>query len=431
MLGTWNFLKKAGGDMVTDSREIRVLHTSDWHIGRMLFGKKRYKEHEAFLKWLVTTIREREVEVLLVAGDIFDTNTPSNRAQQIYYRFLFEVAATGCRHVVVTGGNHDSPTFLNAPRELLRALNIYVVGSACDDPSEEVLVLRGLDGEPEMVVCAVPYLRDRDVRQAEAGEDSATKQQRLLNGIREHYEAVAQVAETRVTEAGRRVPVVAMGHLFTEGGEVTEGDGVRELYIGSLAQVAPGSFPAVFDYVALGHLHRAQEVKEVAARYSGAPLAMGFGEANRKKSVTLLTFANEAATPGVELVEVPVYQRLARVAGGWESISRQLSELCRSGQSVWLDVVYNGSELMGDLRERLEETVTGSALEILRITNTRATREMLALSAVDETLDILKVDDVFERCLNANQVLDDQREELINTYREAVVSLEEDDIRAE
>jgi len=128
---------------------------------------------------------------------------------------------------------------------------------------------------------------------------------------------------------------------------------------------------------------------------------------------------------------VPVYQRLARVAGGWESISRQLSELCRSGQSVWLDVVYNGSELMGDLRERLEETVTGSALEILRITNTRATREMLALSAVDETLDILKVDDVFERCLNANQVLDDQREELINTYREAVVSLEEDDIRAE
>ena len=149
---------------------MRVLHTSDWHIGRTLYGRKRYEEFESFLTWLAETIQQNRIDALLVSGDVFDTSAPSNRAQELYYRFLCRVAASVCRHVVVVAGNHDSPSFLNAPKELLRALDVHVVGSSTENTEDEVLVLRNEQDAPELIVCAVPYLRDRDIRVAEAGE---------------------------------------------------------------------------------------------------------------------------------------------------------------------------------------------------------------------------------------------------------------------
>ncbi|MCI5164261.1 MAG: exonuclease subunit SbcD, partial [Candidatus Electrothrix sp. AX5] len=116
---------------------LRILHTSDWHIGRTLYGRHRYDEFAAFFDWLYNTIVEQQVDILLVAGDIFHTTTPSNRAQQLYYDFLCRVAASSCRHLVVTAGNHDSPTFLSAPRELLRALNIHVIATLPSSLAEE------------------------------------------------------------------------------------------------------------------------------------------------------------------------------------------------------------------------------------------------------------------------------------------------------
>ncbi|NQS72549.1 MAG: exonuclease subunit SbcD, partial [Desulfobulbaceae bacterium] len=144
---------------------MKILHTSDWHIGRALYGRKRYEEFKAFLDWLAETIQQNAINTLLVAGDVFDTSTPSNRAQELYYRFLCRVAASTCRHVVIVAGNHDSPSFLNAPKELLKALDVHVVGSAAN-PEDEVLVLRNEQKAPELIVCAVPYLRDRDIRVA-------------------------------------------------------------------------------------------------------------------------------------------------------------------------------------------------------------------------------------------------------------------------
>ena len=127
---------------------MKILHTSDWHLGRTLYGRRRYEEFAAFLEWLAQVIEGQGIEALLVAGDVFDTSTPGNRAQELYYRFLCRVAASCCRHVVVIAGNHDSPTFLAAPKELLRALDIHVVGMMSEHPEDEVLVLRDRDGRP-------------------------------------------------------------------------------------------------------------------------------------------------------------------------------------------------------------------------------------------------------------------------------------------
>ncbi|RLB87890.1 MAG: exonuclease sbcCD subunit D, partial [Deltaproteobacteria bacterium] len=160
---------------------MKILHTSDWHLGRTLYGRKRYEEFEAFLSWLAETIQKNEIDSLLVAGDVFDNSIPSNRAQGLYYRFLCRVAASSCRHVVIVAGNHDSPSFLNAPKELLRVLDIHVIGSASEAMEDEVLVLRNEQDEPELIVCAVPYLRDRDIRMAEAGESVDDKERKLIH----------------------------------------------------------------------------------------------------------------------------------------------------------------------------------------------------------------------------------------------------------
>ena len=414
---------------------MKILHTSDWHIGRTLYGRKRYEEFEAFLTWLAETIQQNEIDALLVAGDVFDTTAPSNRAQELYYRFLCRVAASSCRHVVVIAGNHDSPSFLNAPRELLKALDVHVVGSSSESLEDEVLVLRSELNAPELIVCAVPYLRDRDIRVAEAGESVEDKERKLLAGIRSHYAEVASFAEQKREELGVDIPIVAMGHLFTAGGQTVDGDGVRELYVGSLAHVTAGIFPASFDYLALGHLHVPQKVNGLETiRYSGSPLPMGFGEAKQQKSVCLVVFNHEKGQgkpPSVQLIDVPVFQKLERVKGDWESISSRMLELSATDFQGWVEVIYEGEEVIGDLRERLETAVSGTGVEILRIKNNRIIDHVLGQIHEEETLDDLDVNDVFERCLAVHEVPEDQRPELLRAYQETVSSLYEDDVKAE
>ncbi len=409
---------------------MKILHTSDWHLGRSLYGRKRDEEFDAFLSWLTETIQQEQVDVLLVAGDIFDTTTPTNRAQALYYQFLCRVAASSCRHVIVIAGNHDSPSFLNAPKELLRALDVHVIGSSTENGKDEVLLLQSQDGSPELIVCAVPYLRDRDLRVAEAGENIDDKERKLLDGIRAHYAKVGALAERKRNSLNIDLPIIAMGHLFTAGGQTIDGDGTRPLYVGSLAQVTSTIFSKCIDYLALGHLHGPQKVNgSEIMRYSGSPLPMGFGEAKQEKSVCLIVFSGREAS--VVEIKIPIFQRLARIQGNWDEIFSQILELSATQDKIWLEIIYDGEEIIADLRERLEEAVSETKMELLRIRNNRIINRILNRIHNDETLDDLNVNDVFERCLDHHKVVDEQRPKLLRVYQEIVMSLHEEDIQAE
>ena len=412
---------------------MKVLHTSDWHLGRSLYGQKRYAEFGQFLDWLSETIEAEQIDILLVAGDIFDTSAPSNRAQSLYYQFLCRVAASPCRHIIVIAGNHDSPTFLDAPKALLRSLDVHVIGAAAENIDDEILLLKDAEGCAELLVCAVPYLRDRDIRQVQAGESLADKDHNLLEGIRNHYHQVAERAESQRKTLGLDIPIIAMGHLFTAGGQTIDGDGVRELYVGSLAHVNASIFPPCIDYVALGHLHVPQKISGLEhMRYSGSPLAMGFGEATQQKSVCLVNFTKPGAVkPAVDLLDVPVFQQLRKVSGDWAEIAAQLLTLVDASQPVWIEVVYQGDEIVSDLRERLETLTEGSELLILRIQNTRLIDRVLNASHADESLEDLDVDDVFSRCLAAHEIPEAQQADLRHTYQQTLSSINNDDTQAE
>jgi exonuclease SbcD len=410
---------------------MRLLHTSDWHLGRALYGRKRYAESEQFLDWLVEVVASEAIDLLVVAGDIFDSATPSNRALSLYYRFLCRLPQS-CR-VVVVGGNHDSPSLLNAPRDLLEQLNIHVVGGARVVAAEEVLLVTTAPPHGEsVIVCAVPYLRDRDIRHSEAGESIEDKARKLIEGISHHYRLVGQAAlELRAAQPeGPFIPVVATGHLFAAGGKTTEGDGVRDLYVGDLGHVGLDVFPDYFDYLALGHLHVPQRVAGADnRRYCGAPLAQSFGEAGQSKVVLIVELGD--GFPAVRELPVPVFQRLATMQGDSATLLGQVQHLVDEGASVWLDVVYDGDEPAGDLPARLRDTVQGTGVDILRIRNPRAVAHSLTPAVAQESLDDLDERDVFVRCLDQRGVAPERRDTLLAAYREILSSLDDDDLRAE
>ncbi|MBF0266196.1 MAG: exonuclease SbcCD subunit D C-terminal domain-containing protein [Gammaproteobacteria bacterium] len=442
---------------------MKFLHTSDWHLGRALYGRKRYEEFELFLNWLLETIEKQKIDALLVAGDIFDTSTPSNRAQQLYYRFLINVAKSHCQHVVVIAGNHDSPSFLGAPKELLNALNVYVVSEMTESPEDEVIELKNSHNETEAIICAVPYLRDKDLRTVTAGESIEDKMTKLIDGLKQHYNSVCEVAEQKQNALMKReqtayVPIVGMGHLFTSGGKTLDGDGVRDLYVGTLAHIGKDDFPSSIDYLALGHLHIAQKVgSEEHIRYCGSPIPMGFGEASQDKKVVLIEF-NERVNERVDVNEsdefnqqtqhsptqhspnqksiveellIPCFQVLSRITGTVDEIVDEVNILKIDAPKCWLEIEYTGKDVVNNLSEIINELIENTEIEVRRIKNKRVIDKVLSSSDFGETLDDLNENEVFERCLETFEVSEQDKPELIHTYREIIQSINENDTQAE
>ena len=499
-------------------KPLTILHTSDWHLGRRLYGRMRYEEFEAFLSWLQETISAQKVDVLIVAGDIFDTMTPSNRAQALYYEFLGKVSKLCCEHIVIVAGNHDSPTFLDAPSQVLKFLNVHVIGTACDDLNDEVLVLDAVDGTPHCIIAAVPYLRDRDVRGSHAGESADSKDANVIKGIRAHYDEVASIAKARqehLSDAHQRhIPIIATGHLFAAGSKTTEDDGVRDLYVGSLGQISADMFDECFDYVALGHLHVPQRVGGCEhIRYSGSPIAMGFGEAKQQKQVLLVEFgevekslsdestilqpanttskvekvAKKAAIQTPEFMDdlfgfveqeesaainvdetsftqskavqpdstftmsdltsqrlhhdesrqmqvislpIPCFQKLAQIIGDLTTIAATIKSL-KPSESIWLEVIYDGDEIVNELREEVNAMIEGLNCEVLLTKNPRNYNKVLNQQQSSETLQDLNELDVFDKCLEINGIAGTQKASLRSAYEQILHNIYHDDAQAE
>ena len=382
---------------------MRVLHTADWHLGQhFLTGQERSTEQQAFLDWLLLTVQAQAIDTLVIAGDIFDTQSPSYTAQEQYYTFLVRMQATGCRDIVVVGGNHDSPTMLNASRQLLRQLRIHVVGGVPAAPAEQVLHLAGPDGRPGLVVCAVPFLRDRDIRLAVAGESPDDRQIRIRQSIAGHYAALADMDVVRRLRE-QDVPVLATGHLYAAGGEAREG-AERDVHIGGLGLVGAEHFPAAFDYVALGHLHRPQVVGgRQHIRYSGSPVPLSFTEADDKQQVLLLEFKG-AGAPTITSLPVPVARRLQRFHGSLDEVEADILAFTNEAFQLvaWADVLVRSDETPAEVQRRVQAVL---ALQKQQVIAPRGVRHQRATEQPDLAADVaplallheLTVEEVFGR----------------------------------
>lgn len=450
---------------------MRLLHTSDWHIGKNLYGQSRFEEYEKFLDWMIEIINEKLIDTVLISGDIFDTNTPSNKAQELYYSFLSNIGKTQCSNVVIIGGNHDSPTFLDAPKLLLKKFSIHIVGASTGNIQDEIIVLRDKKDVPYAIICAVPYLRDRDIRKVQVGDTIDEISVKMQLGIQEHYKSVFQLAVEKREELNLDLPIIAMGHLYTEGGRVIEGDGVRSLFVGTLAFVDNKAFENSFDYVALGHLHQQQRVnKSEIIRYSGAPLIMSFNENAKDKAVLIAKFQRDQDTQinqksqknkasqsnkdkrnyqndqggqadrisdsnrffqcKTEILPVPIFQEIYRIEGDMPAIKNKLEEIKNNEASPWLEIVYKGEEFIPDLRDILEDFAKGSGINILKIKN-RAWlgKNQFAIQSMEELSELNEIK-VFQALLDKTDLNESSKSELVKTYEQALILFREDDQKA-
>lgn len=314
---------------------LRIFHTSDWHLGKPLKDVDRTADYAAFLKWLLDEVDARRPDVLLVAGDIFDTSMPSTEAQRLYYDFLRRAADTPIRAVVITAGNHDSQRFLSAPAPLLETLRCHIVST---DPQSQVVLLKDAAGSPILAVAAVPYLREGDVRAGEVGQAEAERAADWQRGVAARYAQVRRLLDGMLRAEGLSradVPMVAMGHLFVAGSELRPGVGAEEsVCVGQMRNVPPSVFGEDWDYVALGHIHNPQRVKRAAVPmyYSGSPLALNFK--HRGYAHQILQIDIDAARPlgeraAVTVVPVPQPRFVGQAAGTAEmlpAIFRQIAE---------------------------------------------------------------------------------------------------------
>jgi len=390
---------------------------------------KRQDELAAFFDWLLKTIEERNVDGLIVAGDIFDNTTPPTAAQELYYNFLGRAARTCCNNIVIVAGNHDSPSLLDAPAKILKAINVHVVGTPGKSPENEVIILQNRAGEAKGLVCAVPYLRDRDIRRVVPGETVEDKAAALIAGIKQHYANICESAENLRQQLGD-LPLLATGHLFTAGGQTVEGDGVRELYVGTIAHVGSEIFPNNIDYVALGHLHAPQKVGgHEHIRYSGSPIAMNFCEAKQQKKVILIEFTGRK--PQIEEIAVPCFQPLEKICGDLAKLTDRIGQLVEENSNAWLEIEYTGEMIVPNLDEQINAAIADSELKVTRIINRNSSPLRLTGDDTPQSLEGMSEEDVFDYCLKARDVPEEQHSELKQAYREIVNAIVESDANKE
>ncbi|WP_145512100.1 exonuclease subunit SbcD [Yersinia kristensenii] len=408
---------------------MRIIHTSDWHLGQHFFTKSRAAEHQAFLHWLIEQIKENQVDALIIAGDIFDTGSPPSYARELYNRFVVELQPTNCQ-LIVLGGNHDSVSTLNESRGLLSYLNTTVIACAGNDLAQQVIILKNRQEQPAALLCAIPFLRPRDLVTSQAGESGGQKQLALQEAIAAHYQALYQRAVELRAELELPLPIIATGHLTTVG--VTTSDSVRDIYIGTLDAFPAQAFPPA-DYIALGHIHRAQQVaKTEHIRYSGSPIALSFDELSKEKSVYLVEFAQQALVSVTPLF-IPQFQPMQLIKGDLAQIEQQLAEFAdHQGLPVWLDIEVATQGYLTDIQRRIQALAAELPVEVVLLRRSKEQRNNSIERQEKETLNELSVTDVFERRLALEADLVEPRQQRMRQmFNQVVEDISQDKDAAE
>lgn len=336
---------------------MRIIHTADWHLGQTFYSFERASEHRVFLDWMASILKERDTDLLLIAGDVFDSPNPSAESQRMFYSFLTRVTTENpSLKVIITAGNHDSAARLEAPNPLLHSFNTNVSGIV-HYKNDEIDYERMIIPVDENTCClAVPYLRHNDLPTAESYSE----------GIAKFYSELYNIAKQRYST------IIAMGHLQASGAEVSVGDNSEHAIIGGMEGIDSSFANDGIAYFALGHLHRAQRVSgRENVRYSGAPLPMSFAERNNRQSVTEAVIENGKTTIEKLFFDTPV--KLLSIPDSPKPLDEVLPllESLKPGEittaSPFLEIRILVTEYDPAIRAKIEEALAGKDVRLARI----------------------------------------------------------------
>ncbi|EPJ90414.1 exonuclease SbcD [Pseudomonas sp. CFII64] len=349
---------------------MRLFHTSDWHLGQNLHGQERDFEHASFLTWLLARLAERQPDVLLIAGDIFDTVNPPVKAQERLYDFIVNAHEQQPKlTIVMIAGNHDSGSRIELPAPLMRRLRTHALGRVLwlDDGTLDVerllLPLPDAEGEIGAWCLALPFLRPAEVTGATLGDN-------YLRGIGRVHELLIEAANLK-RQPGQAL--IAISHAHMAGGSVSE-DSERSLIIGNAEALPASLFGPSITYVALGHLHKPQRVNgEERIRYSGSPIPLSFSEIGYAHQILEITCEGDQLR-SVETLLIPRAVNLQRIGPApLAELLLQLKDLpdidllADTERQPWLEVRVRLDEPQPDLRNQIEGALQGKAVRLVRI----------------------------------------------------------------
>ena len=397
---------------------MKILHTADWHIGKVLHKHSLQEEMLLFFDWMIDLIKSESIDVLLVSGDIFDLANPGAKDREVYYKLLSRLIPLSIQ-IVITGGNHDGIGVINAPKELLSSLNISVIGGAQKELEDELIEIKNAKGEIELIIAAVPFLRDRDLRSHQKNEQHKSRAEAIKIGIATHYAELARLCAKKYKD----IPCIAMGHLYAKG--VTSSDSEREIHIGNAVAVESSIFPDHFDYIALGHIHRPQIIgKNEFIRYSGSPISLSFSEKEDKKGVMLLELKNcRIATP--KFIDIPKQRELKKFSGNLDTVKAKLKNYTHEYDLPSLVELEFTEEEYSTLRlsqntDLVSEYQDSKHLRILKSRThfSTGTQDTSDLFRSGENIEDLSPTDVFEKRMSLEDIEESKRSELQETFQE-------------
>ncbi|SFF94149.1 Exodeoxyribonuclease I subunit D [Duganella sp. CF458] len=393
---------------------MRLLHTSDWHLGQSLHNFDRYYEHQRFLDWLLDTIVSEQADALLVAGDVFDNANPSAASQRQLYTFLQQARARAPQlDIVIIAGNHDSPGRLEAPGPLLELHGTTVIGYPHRDADGNIAMERMLvpltakNGAVAAWVLAVPFLRHGDVPRPPPAEGvdgdahAAPPADPYLTGIAELYRHALELAGARAVEGQA---IVAMGHCHMVNGTMSA-DSERRIVIGGTEMLPTGIFPPPIAYAALGHLHLAQQVGPHAhIRYCGSPIPLSFAETGYPHQVLRIDLQG-AQVGEISALPIPRAVQLLRVPlkpAPLDEVKAALAALelpdVPLEQQPLLEVRIRLGAPEPGLRAAIEEALQGKPVRLAKIDTSSVARASLEEAALSlDQLATLQPDDIFKR----------------------------------
>jgi exonuclease SbcD len=417
---------------------MKILHTSDWHLGHSLHDHSREAEHQAFLAWLLDTLEAEAVDALLICGDVFDNANPAAQSQALWYRFLAEAQRRlPGLDIVVIGGNHDSAARLDAPDPLLRALRVRVVGGLPYENDGTInwdrLLIPLHDSENRIAawVAAMPFLRQADLPGIAEEEGDP-----LVDGVRQRY-AEAIAALRRQLTPGQAL--VVTGHCYMTGGILSELS-ERKILGGNQHALPADIFPDDIAYVALGHLHRPQKVgSRDNVRYSGAPLPLSVIEIGYESQVCLVEL-NGCGFSGVRPLTVPRAVQFLRIPERGElplkTLLAELGELpsafADDDRTAWpyLEVAPLLEKPEPALRERIQESLTGKAVRLVRIAPVYAGGAGVLVTALaGQSLSDITPADVFVRRYRSSYP-DDPPPEYLAAFHELIEQVEQREVQS-
>ena len=406
---------------------MRILHTSDWHLGASLEGVSRDRDHALFLDWLEGAIVEHDVDVLVIAGDVFDHAHPSAEAQRLYYRFLRKLLDGRLKKAVVVGGNHDSASRLDAPREVLESLDVHVVGGLLGDEGswDRCLCPIRLDGKAvDAVVLAVPFVHEYRL----GVRPTLTNGPELAAQLRDRFTTFYRTLVDRAQALYDGAPIVATGHLTCVGAE--KGDAPADIHmVGSIGALPAEIFDPRLQYVALGHIHRAYRVGSSRAWYSGSPIPLSLKEAGTARGVKLVELASDpTGAAAVKTLEVPFHRHVLELAGTESEVADRLTEL--HWDTPLPPIVYARvfvDHYKSSVEEQLRKVALARGEEGPLLVQVRQSLNRAPESAAEVTppvrLDDLTPEEVFLRlCAEREEPVDDR---LLTAFRSLLTDRDE------